>query len=336
MCCTQWPFSGSVVQFGCLISWKGYRTKIGTVRHLSVQIQTSVANKGKTWEKEKRKEKKRKEKEKREEKIKDLKIQYLYFRQKWGLGLSVTWEWETLWENQENSDWSNRQSEMQSTSQLDGIICWGAFWDVINMWHRRFLYYQEQAKIFPRTYFEVEHVRPSKEERASPDGIFVSTPGGISIPGELNQNVLQFLTGKDLMKFALVSKSTGITVKNCKGLPIDAIQEWLDDFINHNVDDFINYNGRQVNYHKFKKKDWVHIAGINGYVVRVTKKMCITFVRWTYSGCNLTSRGCRTRMWNTCVHTLGSPLNLCGIGMYGRVWRESFRLRIESHFVILN
>jgi hypothetical protein len=81
------------------------------------------------------------------------------------------------------------------------------------------------------------------------------------------------------MKFALVLKSTGVIVKNCKGLFFDAIQERFDDFINHNVDDFINYNGRQVNYHKFKKKDWVRIAGDNGYVVRVTKKVCITFVR---------------------------------------------------------
>ena len=132
------------------------------------------------------------------------------------------------------------------------------------MRHRRYLYYQQQSDFFPRTYFEVENVRPGKEQGASPDGIFVLTPGGISIPGELSQHVLQFLTGKDLMTFALVSKSTEITIKNCKGLLFDAIQEELDDFINQNE--------RQVNEHRFKKKDRVCINGINGYVVRVTKK----------------------------------------------------------------
>ena len=132
------------------------------------------------------------------------------------------------------------------------------------MRHRRYLYYQQQYDFFPRTYFEVKNVRPGKEQGASPDGIFVLTPGGISIPGELSQNVLQFLTGKDLMTFALVSKSTEITIKNCKGLLFDAIQEELDDFINQNE--------RQVNEHRFKKKDWVCINGINGYVVRVTRK----------------------------------------------------------------
>ena len=80
LCCTQWPFSGSVVQFGCPISLEGYRTKIGTVRHSSVPIPTSVANKGKTWEKKKkRKEKKRKRKGKEKKKVGGLRIQYMFF-----------------------------------------------------------------------------------------------------------------------------------------------------------------------------------------------------------------------------------------------------------------
>jgi hypothetical protein len=57
------------------------------------------------------------------------------------------------------------------------------------MWHRRYLYYQ-QFKSLPRTYFEVEYVRPGKEQGASPDGIFVSTPGGISIPAILVLDLL--------------------------------------------------------------------------------------------------------------------------------------------------
>jgi len=53
------------------------------------------------------------------------------------------------------------------------------------MWHHRYLYYQ-QFESLPRTYFEVEYVRPSKKQGVSPDEIFVSTHGGISIPGSLS------------------------------------------------------------------------------------------------------------------------------------------------------
>ena len=46
---------------------------------------------------------------------------------------------------------------------------------------------------FPRTYFKVEDVRPGEEqEQANLEEICVSTLGGISIPRELNQNILQF------------------------------------------------------------------------------------------------------------------------------------------------
>ena len=67
-----------------------------------------------------------------------------------------------------------------------------------------------------------------------------------------------------MITFRRDSKSAESAVKNCKGLLFDAIQEELDDFINQNE--------RQVNEHRFKKKDRVCINGINGYVVRVTKK----------------------------------------------------------------
>jgi len=52
---------------------------------------------------------------------------------------------------------------------------------------------RQQLVSFPRTYFEVKDVRPGKEQaQANPDEIRVSTPGEISVPGGLNQNVLQF------------------------------------------------------------------------------------------------------------------------------------------------
>ncbi len=38
------------------------------------------------------------------------------------------------------------------------------------------------------------------------DKNFVLTAGGISIPRELNQNILQFFRGKDLLRFVMVSK----------------------------------------------------------------------------------------------------------------------------------
>ena len=43
----------------------------------------------------------------------------------------------------------------------------------------------------PRTYFEVKDVRPGEEESQwISDKIFVLNAGGISIPKELNQNIL--------------------------------------------------------------------------------------------------------------------------------------------------
>ena len=59
----------------------------------------------------------------------------------------------------------------------------------------------------PRNYFEVEDIRPGEDElQWISDKIFVSTAGGISIPKELNHFFLQFLTGNELLRFAMVSK----------------------------------------------------------------------------------------------------------------------------------
>jgi hypothetical protein len=86
------------------------------------------------------------------------------------------------------------------------------------------------------TYFEVEDIRPGTEQgQANPEENFVSTPRGISIPGELNQNILQFGTRKRyLLRFAMVSKTVERVVMTCKALIFDAIQERINEFINQN------------------------------------------------------------------------------------------------------
>ena len=77
-----------------------------------------------------------------------------------------------------------------------------------------------------RTYFGVEDVRPGEEESQwISDEIFVSNAGGISIPKELNQNILQFLTGKDLLRFERVLKTAEMVIEHCHALTYDAIHE---------------------------------------------------------------------------------------------------------------
>jgi hypothetical protein len=74
-------------------------------------------------------------------------------------------------------------------------------------------YHYWQLIPLPRTYFEVKDVRPGEDElQWISDEIFVSTAGGILIPKELNQNILQFLTGKDLLRFKMVSKKAKMIV----------------------------------------------------------------------------------------------------------------------------
>ena len=80
---------------------------------------------------------------------------------------------------------------------------------------------RRQLVSLPRTYFEVENERPHESEGQADLAIFVSK--GISIPGELNQGILKFLTGKDLLRVAKVSKTIEQVVRKCKALLFDAI-----------------------------------------------------------------------------------------------------------------
>jgi len=128
---------------------------------------------------------------------------------------------------------------------------------------------RRQLISLPLTYFEVEDIRPGESQgQAGSVPIFVS--GELSVPKELNQGILQFLTGRDLLRFAKVSKAAEQVVRRCRALLFDAIREQIDDFAGP--------SGRQVNSHGFKKKNRVQVRRggngdqVDGYCVRVTPK----------------------------------------------------------------
>jgi hypothetical protein len=128
----------------------------------------------------------------------------------------------------------------------------------------------------PSTYLEVEDVRPGEDElQCITDKIFVSTAGGISISKELNRNILQFLTGNDLLRFEMVSKKAKMIVEHCHALIFDAIHERLCDLLGELNIDWSRRHVVQVNEHKFKAGNCVCVhgqGGVNGYCGRVTPK----------------------------------------------------------------
>ena len=104
------------------------------------------------------------------------------------------------------------------------------------------------------------------------DKIFVSTAGGISVPKELNRNIFQYLTGKELLRFSMVKKKAEMIVKHCHALMYDAIHERIEDLL----DELNIAPGRrrdQGNEHKLKVGNRLRVHGVhNGYCVRVTPK----------------------------------------------------------------
>ena len=78
--------------------------------------------------------------------------------------------------------------------------------------------------------------------------------------------ILQFLTGRELLRFAKVSKAAYRVIKHCRALLFDAIYE--------RINDFVDQNWRQVNSHAFRKKNCMRVSvngnRIDGYCVRVT------------------------------------------------------------------
>ncbi len=126
---------------------------------------------------------------------------------------------------------------------------------------------------FPRTYFEVEDIRPGEDELSwITDKIFVSTAGGVSVPKELNRKILQYLSGKDLLRFSMVSKTAEKIVKHSHALMYDAIHEQIEDLLAELKFGW-GWRQKQVNEHKFKVGNCVRVFGVrNGYIVRVTPK----------------------------------------------------------------
>ena len=109
---------------------------------------------------------------------------------------------------------------------------------------------RRQLVSLPVTYFEVKDVRPDESQGpAYLAAIFISTPRGVLVPGELNQGILQFLTEKDLLRFVVVSRAAYRVIRHCWTLLFDAVYEQINDFVSQ--------NRRQVNSHGFKKKNCV-------------------------------------------------------------------------------
>jgi hypothetical protein len=85
---------------------------------------------------------------------------------------------------------------------------------------------------FPRTYFEVEDIRPGEDELSGVTvEIFESTTGGLTIPKELNRKILQYLPRKDLLKFSMASKKALLIVEHSHALMYDAIHERIEDLV---------------------------------------------------------------------------------------------------------
>ena len=76
----------------------------------------------------------------------------------------------------------------------------------------------------------------------------------------INQNILQFLTGKELLRFKMVSKKAEMIVKHCHALMYDAIHEQIDDLL-YELNIVQSRRRDQVNEHKFKVGNRVQIRG---------------------------------------------------------------------------
>jgi len=132
----------------------------------------------------------------------------------------------------------------------------------------------------PLIYFEIEDVRPDENEGQGVDenegqensSSPVLNSGGVSVPRELVQGILRFLTGKELLRFAMASKATFQVVARCKALRFDTIRER----INNLVGNLFDRGRRQANLRRFKEKNRVRVkendVWVDAYCVRVTPK----------------------------------------------------------------
>ena len=173
----------------------------------------------------------------------------------------------------------------------------------------------------PLIYFEVEDVRPDENEGQDVDenegqenSSSVLNSGGVSVPGELVQGILRFLTGKELLRFAGASKATFQVVARCKALRFDAIRERIDNL----VDSLSDRGRRQANLRRFKEKNRVRVkendVRVDAYCVRVTPKYVYTFVRRTFLRRFLKLGGRKVSVvCHMCVGRVNTHLSVMGI-----------------------
>ncbi len=75
-------------------------------------------------------------------------------------------------------------------------------------------------------------IRPGEDELSEYTfEIFESTDGGLMIPKELNRKILQYLPGKDLLRFSMASKKALWNVEFSHALMYDAIHERIEDLV---------------------------------------------------------------------------------------------------------
>jgi len=123
-----------------------------------------------------------------------------------------------------------------------------------------------QLVSLPRTYFEVDDIRPGEDELSEYTFEIIENEG-ITIPKELNRKILQYLPGKDLLRFSKASKKAFWNVEFSHALMYDAIHERINDLVK------VLNSKRHQNEHKFRVGNCVRVDNEeSGYVVRVTPK----------------------------------------------------------------
>ena len=119
----------------------------------------------------------------------------------------------------------------------------------------------------PRTYFEVDDIRPGEDE-LSEYTIEIFESKNVTIPKELNWKILQYLPGRDLLRFSMVSTKAFLNVEFSHALMYDAIHERINDLVK------VLNKQRHQNEHKFRVGNCVRINNEESrYVVRVTPKI---------------------------------------------------------------
>ena len=120
----------------------------------------------------------------------------------------------------------------------------------------------------------MDDIRPSEHE-LSQYAFEIFQNEEIKIPTELNRKILQYLPGKDLLRFSMASKMALWSVEFSHALMYDAIHERINDLVK------VLNSKLHNNEHKFRVGNCVQVCNEkSGYVVRVTPKN-VYFVKET-------------------------------------------------------